>query len=222
MDYESIIRQVLISAIPILFAIVLHEVAHGYVAYRLGDPTAKILGRLSLNPIPHIDLVGTILMPLLLFVFTKGQFVIGYAKPVPINPSNFRNPKRDMAIAAVFGPLTNLMLAIISFLILKHALYPISEALTSDLATNILKPILLMFAASVQINVILATFNMLPIPPLDGGRVLMGLLPYRQSLLLSKIEPYGFLIVILLVAFGISSYIIVPVVRLLLYFIQML
>ncbi|MCX7914419.1 MAG: site-2 protease family protein [Thermodesulfovibrionales bacterium] len=222
MDYEVIIRQVLISAIPILFAIVLHEVAHGYVAYRLGDPTAKVMGRLSLNPIPHIDIVGTILMPLMLFVFTSGQFVIGYAKPVPINPSNFKNPKRDMAISAAFGPITNLILAVLSFLILKYVLLPISATLTSDLASNIIKPLILMVTASVTINVILATFNMLPIPPLDGGRVLMGILPYRQSLLLGKIEPYGFLIVILLVVLGISSYIVVPIARLFLSLIRML
>ncbi len=222
MEYENIIRQVLISAAPILFAIVLHEVAHGYTAYKLGDPTAKMMGRLTLNPIPHIDIFGTILMPLLLFIFTNGQFVIGYAKPVPINPSNFSNPKRDMAISAAFGPITNILLATLSYLILKYALLPIAGAAPSDLVANIVKPLAYIFTASVTINIILATFNMLPIPPLDGGRVLMGFLPYRQAAVFSKIEPYGFLIVILLVATGISRYIILPVASFLLSIIRML
>ncbi len=222
MEIENIIRQILISAVPILFAIVLHEVAHGYAAYKLGDPTAKMLGRLSLNPIPHIDPFGTILMPILLYIFTNGQFVIGYAKPVPINPANFKNPQRDMAISAAFGPITNLMLATISFLILKYVLLTLSGLTSSEFAANILKPLVLMFTASVTINVILATFNMLPIPPLDGGRVLMGFLPYRQAAVFSKIEPYGFLIVILLVATGISSYIILPIARFILAIIRML
>jgi Zn-dependent protease len=222
MEFDNIIRQVLIAALPIIFAVVLHEVAHGYVAYKLGDPTAKMLGRLTLNPIPHVDIFGTIIMPILLYIFTSGQFVLGYAKPVPINPGNFKNPKKDMAICAASGPATNLLLAIVSFIILKYALFPLSGTGDSDLIGGIFKPLAMMFTASVTINVILATFNMLPIPPLDGGRVLMGLLPYRQAATLGKIEPYGFLIVILLVATGISSYIILPIARFLLSIIRLL
>lgn len=222
MEFENIFRQVLISALPIIFAVVLHEVSHGFVAYRLGDPTAKMMGRLTLNPIPHIDIFGTILMPILLYIFTNGQFVLGYAKPVPINPSNFRNPKKDMAISAAAGPFANLLLAVLSFIILKYVLMPASGLGSSELMANIFTPLVLIFTASVTINVILATFNMLPIPPLDGGRVLMGFLPYRQAVTLSKVEPYGFFIVIMLVATGVSSYIIVPVARFLLSIIRML
>jgi len=222
MEIENIIQKVLISAIPILFAIVLHEVAHGYVAFKLGDPTAKMLGRLTLNPIPHIDLFGTVLMPILLYIFTNGQFVIGYAKPVPINTSNFRNPKRDMAISAASGPVTNILLAALSFIILKYVLLPASGIASSGFFGTIIEPLALIFTASVTINVIFATFNMLPIPPLDGGRVLMGFLPYRQAVALSKIEPYGFFIVIIFVATGISSYIILPVARFILSIIRML
>lgn len=222
MEFENIIQKVLIAALPIILAVVLHEVAHGYVAYRLGDPTAKMMGRLTLNPIPHIDIFGTILMPMLLYIFTNGQFVLGYAKPVPINPSNFRNPKKDMAISAGAGPIVNLMLATASFIILKYVLLPLSDIGDSDFMGAIFKPLAMIFTASVAINVILATFNMLPIPPLDGGRVLMGFLPYRHAVTLSKIEPYGFFIVILLVATGVSSYIILPVTRFLISIIKML
>lgn len=222
MEFDNIIRLALISALPIIFAVVLHEVAHGYVAFRLGDPTAKMMGRLTLNPIPHIDIFGTILMPLLLYIFTNGQFVLGYAKPVPINTGNFKNPKKDMAISAASGPVANILLAIASYIILKYILLPLSGLSDSDFTASIFKPLAMIFTASVTINVILATFNMLPIPPLDGGRVLMGMLPYRQAVTLSKIEPYGFFIVIILVATGVSSYIILPVARFLISIIRML
>lgn len=222
MEFENIIQRVLIAALPIIFAVVLHEVAHGFVAYRLGDPTAKMMGRLTLNPIPHIDIFGTILMPILLYIFTSGQFVLGYAKPVPINPGNFRNPKKDMAISAAAGPVVNLLLATASFIILKYTLLPLAGVEDSGFIGDVFKPLALIFSASVTINVILATFNMLPIPPLDGGRVLMGLLPYRHAVTLSKIEPYGFFIVIILVATGVSSYIILPVARFLISIIRML
>src|SRR5208337_248815 len=126
MDYAFTMRQILISVIPILVAIILHEVSHGFVAYKLGDPTAKMLGRLTLNPLAHIDLFGTIIMPLLLLVSTGGQFVFGYAKPVPINPYNFRNPKRDMAISAAGGPVMNFFVAVVSVVILKYFIIPLA------------------------------------------------------------------------------------------------
>lgn len=222
MDLAHIIRQIAVTAIPILIAIILHEVAHGFIANKLGDPTAKMLGRLTLNPIAHIDLFGTILMPLLLFIFTNGQFVFGYAKPVPINPYNFKNPKRDMAISAAGGPITNIVLAILSVLLIKYAVIPASAFIPdSETAAKILKPVVMMLTASVSINVILASFNLIPIPPLDGGRVLMGFLPHKQAEALGKIEPFGMIIVLILVTTGMAGYIIMPLIRLFLGLIDM-
>lgn len=214
MELAHIMQRIAVIALPILIAIILHELAHGFIAYKLGDPTARMMGRLTLNPVAHIDLFGTILMPLLLFVTTNGQFVFGYAKPVPINPYNFKNPKRDMAISAAGGPAINVLLAIVSVLLLKYAIIPASVVVPDAAVKGFLKPVVLMLTASVSINAILAIFNMIPLPPLDGGRVLMGLLPHKQAAALGKIEPYGMIIVLILVATGISSYIIVPILSL--------
>jgi Zn-dependent protease len=214
MDISDILRQLIISALPILIAITFHEVSHGYVAYRLGDPTAKLMGRLTLNPIAHIDPVGTIIMPIMLLIFTNGQFVFGYAKPVPINPSNFKDPKRDMAISAAAGPITNICLAILSLLIIKFIVIPMSMLLPESIGNMILKPLTLMFTSSIIFNVILAAFNLIPIPPLDGGRVLVGFLPHRQAVSYSKIEPFGFIIVIILISTGIAGLFVTPLVNL--------
>lgn len=202
----------MISALPILIAITFHEVAHGYVAFRLGDPTAKLLGRLTLNPIAHIDLFGTIIMPIMLFVLTEGQFVFGYAKPVPINPTNFKNPRKGMALSAAAGPVTNLLIALASVILLKFVIAPVSGLAPDTVQETLMKPLLMIFSASVIVNVVLASFNMIPIPPLDGGRVLTGLLPSRQALSFSKIEPFGFIIVLVLIYTKIANMFIMPVI----------
>lgn len=221
MDFASIARQLLIAAIPILIAITFHELSHGFVANKLGDPTAKMMGRLTLNPIAHIDLIGTVLMPLMLIILTNGQFVFGYAKPVPINPMNFKNPKRDMAISAAAGPITNILLAILSMLILRLLIIPLADLFPESLSVTVIEPLIMIFKSSVIINVILAVFNMIPIPPLDGGRVLVGFLPYKQAISFSKIEPFGFIIVIFLIATGIASYFVMPVVNFFLRLLQL-
>jgi len=177
-DIQSIMQGISIWALPVLLAIVLHEVAHGWMAYKLGDDTAFWLGRLSLNPLRHIDPVGTIVIPLVLVV-AGSPFLFGYAKPVPINWRKLRNPKRDMVWVALAGPLTNILLAIIStFLLWLVAMMPASWVWAAE-------PLSLMLQASILINLVLCIFNLLPLPPLDGGRVAVGLLPQPYSTYLS-------------------------------------
>ncbi len=184
-----------VLVIPVLFAIVVHEVAHGWVAKLLGDPTAHRLGRLSLNPIKHIDPVGTVLVPAMLLLFRTG-FVFGWAKPVPITWENLRRPKRDMALVAAAGPAANLLMAIAWGLLLKiSTLLPL-------IALWVSAPLRYMALAGILANVLLMVFNLLPIPPLDGGRVAVGLLPGPWAWRLSQLEPYGFIILIGLMISG--------------------
>ncbi len=213
---DSILRQVSLSLVPILIAVTFHEVAHGYVAYLQGDKTAKSMGRLSLNPLAHIDPIGTVLMPIALLVLTRGQFVFGYAKPVPINPYNFKNPRKGMALSALAGPVTNMVLAITSGVLLTYALLPLALTASPQMFNSILRPVGGMLKQSVWINLLLAAFNLIPIPPLDGGRVLAGLLPARQAYTFEKLERYGFIIVMLLIFTGAASYFIDPMMRILL------
>jgi Zn-dependent protease len=195
---EETIRQIAVWALPVLFAVVFHEVAHGWVAFRLGDPTAARLGRLTLNPIAHIDLFGSILIPLLLII-SGAPFLFGYAKPVPINFFNLRNPKRDMIWVAGAGPTTNLLLAFAAILFLK-VMVPLFGALDhaehSSMLLDLFAPLALMAKNAVIINVVLAVFNTFPVPPLDGGRILVGLLPEPYSSAVARIEPFGFLILV--------------------------
>lgn len=214
MDPSAILRQLAISALPVLIAITFHELSHGLIAYKLGDPTAKMMGRLTINPIAHIDLFGTILMPFLLLIFTNGQFVFGYAKPVPINPMNFKNPRKGMAISAAGGPVTNILLAIASLIILKFMVIPLSAVVPDNIGVTILAPVQMMLKSSIIINVVLASFNLIPIPPLDGGRVVVGFLPYRHAMSFSRIEPFGMIIVIILIYTGIANYFVMPMVNL--------
>ncbi|MFQ5850477.1 MAG: site-2 protease family protein [Candidatus Binatia bacterium] len=214
---EDFVRQVSVWAIPILMAIVFHEVAHGWVAFRLGDPTAARMGRLTLNPISHIDLIGTILLPLLL-IFARAPFLFGYAKPVPVNFYNLNHPKRDMVWVALAGPVTNILLALGSVLALRFLLsLDVSpNSLFSSLVVAVITPLALMARNSVIINVVLAVFNIFPIPPLDGGRVLVGLLPEPHSSTVARVEPYGFLIIMLLLMTDVLGAFMGPAVRFLL------
>ena len=218
----ALIQQVSVWALPVLAAIILHELAHGIVAYRLGDPTAARMGRLTLNPLPHIDPVGTVLLPLMLVV-AHAPFLFGYARPVPVNFANLRHPKRDMIYVAAAGPLTNIILAVASAVFFKQLLQlllqlrlPAEGALSAFLIAT-LTPIAMMARNSVIINVVLAVFNLLPIPPLDGGRVLTGLLPRAQAIAFSRLEPFGFLIVIMLLATNALNTVIGPVIGLFLH-----
>jgi Zn-dependent protease len=200
----SVPQLVSVLLIPVLFAIIVHEVAHGWVAKLLGDPTAERLGRLTLNPIKHIDPVGTILVPGLLVLLRTG-FVFGWAKPVPVTWENLRRPKRDMAIVAAAGPLANLAMALFWALVVKLGL------LLTGTAGWIAEPLKYMGLGGILANVLLMVFNLLPLPPLDGGRVAVGLLPGPWAWRLSRLEPYGFFILIGLMITGILSFIIWPV-----------
>ena len=197
---ENILFKLSIMLVPGLLAITCHEVAHGYIAWRYGDPTARMLGRLTLNPLKHIDIFGTLMLVIV---------GIGWAKPVPVVIENLRNPKKDMVWVSIAGPVTNILLAIVSAGVLRLILMvpPGSGAEINF----ILQPLSYMVAFSVYINLLLAFFNLIPIPPLDGGHVLMGLLPYRQSAALARIEPYGMILIIVLVFFTpIFHYLLLP------------
>ena len=195
MDFSELIQTILIYALPVLFAITLHEAAHGYVAHRLGDNTAWMMGRVTLNPLPHIDPLGTVLMPILLYVATGGSFLFGYAKPVPVRFGHLHHPKRDMVWVAVAGPLSNLIQAVlwgVVFYILHIA--EVNERYFMEVCK-----------AGLQVNVVMFAFNLFPLPPLDGGRVLVGLLPMRWAMAVSRIEPWGFYIVMALVVLGVIN-----------------
>ncbi len=194
MNGMNMIQLLSISVIPVLFAITVHEVAHGWVAKRLGDPTAEMLGRLTLNPLKHIDPVGTLLVPAALILMGLGA--IGWAKPVPITWENLKHPKRDMALVAVAGPLANLLMAVCWLVVMKLAQVMGTEA------GSLAQPLFLMADVGVTVNLILMILNLIPVPPLDGGRVLSGILPVRWALQLNRIEPYGLFIVLALFATG--------------------
>lgn len=202
-DLNEIVQKLAIWALPVLFAITLHEVAHGWVARYLGDNTAAQQGRLSLNPLKHIDPVGTVLVPGVLLLL--GGFLFGWAKPVPVDYRNLKNPKKDMALVAIAGPAVNLAMALGWALLLKVSLgQPHEEGLWLGLAQ--------MGIAGITINLILMVLNLLPMPPLDGGRVAVGLLPMKPAMALSKIEPYGMVILIVLMFTGVLSKILGPLV----------
>jgi len=194
-DINQLVQTVLIYALPVIFAITVHEAAHGYVARHLGDNTAQVLGRVTLNPIKHIDPIGTILMPILLYFATSGAFLFGYAKPVPVNFSRLRHPKRDMVWVALAGPVSNFVQAILWALLL----------IVLARGLNITEPFFMrMCQAGVLVNLVMWAFNLFPLPPLDGGRVLAGLLPRGQAqMVLARIEPFGFFIVMGLVLVGV-------------------
>ena len=202
----NVAQVIAIYAIPVILAITLHEASHGYVAMRFGDMTAYAAGRVSLNPIRHIDLVGTVIFPLALLAIAKlfggGGILFGWAKPVPVNFANLRHPKRDMLWVAAAGPLSNLAMALVWALALKVGV--------SAQGAYFALPLALMGAAGVFINVIIMVLNLLPLPPLDGGRILMSLLPQRLAHGVSRIEPYGFIVLIVLLITGVLGFVLWP------------
>jgi Zn-dependent protease len=197
----SLVQKIAVWVVPVVLGITVHEVAHGWIARKLGDNTAFMLGRLTLNPLKHIDPVGTILIPGMLLLLQAG-FLFGYAKPVPINWKNLRHPKRDMALVAAAGPGANLFMALAWALLIRLGL-SLGE---SGLA------LVYMGVAGITINIILMVLNLLPLPPLDGGRVMTGLLPGPWAYKFSRIEPYGFFILIGLLVTGVLGMVLWPVI----------
>ena len=198
---DELIRTIAVYALPVIFAITLHEAAHAYAARYLGDSTAYLQGRMSLNPVKHIDPFGTIVIPVLLYVATSGAFLFGYAKPVPVDYGNLRNPKRDMAWVALAGPAANFAMALLWMIFaVMLALTGIDEEFFSRMAQ-----------AGVLTNLVMLAFNLFPIPPLDGGRVLTSILPHRFAYKFAQIEPYGFFIVMALVLLKVLYFWMVPV-----------
>ena len=193
-DPVTLVQKIAIWALPVLLAITVHEASHGYVARALGDPTAERLGRLSLNPFKHIDPLGTVILPIVLLVL--GGFLFGWAKPVPVVMQNLKNPRRDMALVALAGPFSNGVMAIAWALLLKIAL-------TQDVQEGLWLGIRLMAVAGISINIVLMVLNLLPLPPLDGGRVLTGLLPESMARKVDRAEPYGLIILLGLMFTGI-------------------
>ena len=202
------IQKITIWILPVLLAVSLHEAAHAWMANRKGDSTAKSLGRLTFNPLKHIDLIGTIVVPIIMVLVTG--FAFGWAKPVPIDVRNLHNPKKDMMWVALAGPMSNFIMAFLWAVFLNISIFFIDTSSALSLF------LLLMPIAGITINVILGVLNLLPIPPLDGGRIMAGLLPGSMAAKYSKIEPYGFFIIIALMMTGLLSTIIFPVINIVL------
>ncbi len=195
MDFANLIQTIAIYALPVLFAITLHEAAHGYAALHFGDNTAAMLGRITLNPIKHIDPVGTLVMPLVLYFATSGAFLFGYAKPVPVRFGQLNNPKRDMVWVALAGPAANFVQAVIwSLVFYVLVVMGVEERFFFE-----------MCQAGLLVNLVMFALNLFPLPPLDGGRILVGLLPMRAAMAVSKVEPWGFFIVMALIFTGVVS-----------------
>jgi Zn-dependent protease len=195
MDIANLIQTIAIYALPVLFAITVHEAAHGYAARHFGDNTAFMMGRITLNPLKHIDPFGTILMPLMLYFATSGAFLFGYAKPVPVNFGKLRNPRRHMVWVALAGPASNFAQALLwGLALVLMAGMGLQEAFFIKMAQ-----------AGILVNLVMWAFNLFPLPPLDGGRILVGLLPYKQAELVSRIEPWGFFVVMFLVISGVVA-----------------
>jgi len=205
---DNNVAQIFIAFIVLLFSLTVHEMAHAWTADRLGDPTARLLGRVSLNPLVHADLIGTVLFPLI--AMTTGAPLIGWAKPVPVNIRQLRHPRRDYVLVAAAGPASNLVIAIVSSVVLSAL--PISPYTLGE--PNVSVPIAAILNQAITLNVLLAVFNMIPIPPLDGGNVLAGLLPYRAAVIFNQIRPYGFLLLYALILTNGFNYLVVPPYRL--------
>ena len=200
----SIFEKVVVWVVPVLFAITVHEVAHGWVASRLGDQTAKSMGRLTLNPIKHIDPIGTVVLPVLLLYL--GGFIFGWAKPVPVNWRNLGHPRRDMALVAVAGPCANLIMLMLWALLAKLLL------LLHQSPVWLLEMMLTMCSIGISINAVLMVLNLFPLLPLDGGRIMTALLPGRIAIIYSRLEPFGLLLLVVLIATGILGNILGPII----------
>lgn len=205
LDIYRIVQEIVLIAPGFLLAITVHEFTHGYIAYKFGDPTAKLAGRLTFNPISHLDPIGTIIL-----VLTR---MIGWAKPVPVDPRYFKNPRTDMLWVSLGGPAANLVSAAILAILIHVLIFITGGQLSGQISTLILVPLYMILLFAVKINVVLAVFNLIPVPPLDGSKILSGLLPRRQAYEFEKLEPYGFIILIVLIFTNAINYIIWPPIR---------